>query len=88
MLGEHVADFADSAVSIVGRHLHQNGRAARPIAFKRYFIDLAAFQFTRTTHDGALDVVGGHAGPFGVGNGFPQTGVGVHVASTRAGGQS
>ena len=64
VLGEHVPDFADGAVAIVGGHHHQHGGAAGSITFERDFIDLAAFQFAGAAHDGALDVVGGHAGGF------------------------
>ena len=81
-----MADFAHGSVAIIGGHLHQHGGAAGPVAFKRDFVDLAAFQFAGAAHDGALDVVGGHAGGLGVGDGFAQTGVGVRVAAAGTGG--
>ncbi len=79
-------DFADGSIAIVGGHQHQHRGAARPVALKRHFVDLAAFQFTGAAHDGALDVVGGHAGRLGVGDGLAQTRVRVRVAAAGAGG--
>ena len=81
-----MADFAHRAIAIVGGHQHQHRRAARPVAFKRDFIDLAAFQFAGAAHDGALDVVGGHAGGLGGADSFAKTRVHVRVAAAAAGG--
>ena len=52
--------------------IDQHGRAARTVAFEHDFVDLAAFQFAGAAHDGALDVVGGHADGFGGGDGGAQ----------------
>ena len=60
-----VADFADRAVAVIGRDLDQHRGAAGTVAFERDFVDLAAFEFAGAAHDGALDVVGGHADGFG-----------------------
>ena len=81
VLGEHVADFADGAIAIVGGHQHQNGGAARPVAFEHDFVDLAAFQFAGAAHDGALDVVGGHADRLGGDDGRAKPGIHVRVAA-------
>ena len=72
-------DFADSAIAVVCCDRNQNGGAARAVAFKQDFVDLAAFEFACAAHDRALDIVGRHANGFGRGNSGPQTGIGVGV---------
>ena len=85
VLGERVADVADGSVAVVGGHIHQNGRAARTVALEHDFLDHAAFQFARATHDGFLDVVGGHGDRFGGKDGGTQTRVAIRIAAITRG---
>ena len=86
VLAQRMTYVGPGPVAIVGGHQNQDRRAARPVAFEHDFVDLTSFQFTGSTHDGALDVVGGHAGRLGVGHRLAKTRVHVRVAATATGG--
>src|SRR5262249_55281149 len=80
-LAEQMADLSDSPVTVVRGHLNNHSGAARTVAFKLDFFDLAAFQLTGTAHDGTLDIVGRHADCFRGGDGSPETSVGIRIAA-------
>ena len=85
VLRKDVADLAHRAIAIIGGHHDQNGRAAGTVAFEHDFVDLAAFELAGAAHDGALDVIGGHADGFGGDDGGAQARVGVGIAAIARG---
>ena len=76
-----MADLADGAVLVVGRDLDHDRNAAGTVAFVCDFVDLAAFEFARAAHDGALDVVVRHRNGFGGQDGSAETRVPVGIAA-------
>src|ERR1700761_1258093 len=85
VLGEYVAYFAHGAVAVVGGDIDQHGCAARAVAFKENFVDLAAFELAGAAHNGALDVVGGHALGFGGNDCGAEAGVHIGIAAVAGG---
>ena len=60
--GEDAAHLGGGAVLVVRGHLHDQGDAARRVAFVGHLIVDHAGQLARALLDGAVDVVGGHVG--------------------------
>src|SRR5215831_4671186 len=85
VLGEHVADFGDGTVAVVGRDVHQNRGPAGTVAFKHHLLDLSSFQFAGAAHDRFLDVVAGHGHSFRSKNRGAQTGIAVGIAAVTRG---
>ena len=63
---------------------NQDGGAARPVALEHDFVDLPAFELARTAHDGALDVVRGHADRFRRHDGRAQPRIHVRIAAAAS----
>src|SRR5262249_17459206 len=82
---EEMADLADSSIAIISGDGDQNCRAAGAVAFEHDFIDLPAFELAGAAHDGALDVVGGHADRLGRCDRGTKPGVGVGIAAVPGG---
>ena len=80
-----MANLADGAIAIVGGDHHQDGGAARAVAFKHDLVDLAAFELAGAAHDGLLDVVGRHADGLGGGDGRSQARIHIRIAAVSGG---
>src|ERR1700741_3536811 len=88
VLAEHVTDFTDGAVAIVGIDLGKDGDSARAVALEREFLVGRAGQLAGAALDGALDVVGGHVLALGGEDGGAQTRIAVGIAATVFGGNA
>src|SRR5439155_14930811 len=89
MLGQHVADFADRAVLVVGQGLDQNRHAAGAVTLVHHILVGDAGLFTGAATDRTLDVFARHVLGLGVGDDRPQPRVHVDVpaAAARSDGQ-
>src|SRR5712691_7014222 len=76
---EHVANFTHGAIAVVGGDHHQNGGAARAVAFEHDLVDLPAFELAGASHDGFLDVVGGHTDALRRGDRGAQPGIHIRI---------
>src|SRR5215472_10348700 len=86
VLAEDVTDFADRAVAIVGVDLRQQGDTAGTVAFQYEFFVDGTGQFTGSTLDGALDVVGRHILRLRGRDGGAQAGIGIGISPAVLGG--
>src|SRR5215472_9633453 len=86
VLAEDVTDFADRAVAVVGVDLRQQGDTAGAVAFEHEFLIDGAGQFTGSTLDGTLDVVGRHVLSLRGRDGGAQAGIGIGVSPAVLGG--
>ena len=82
VLGEGVADFADSAIFVVGEDFDDEGDAAGAVSFVSDFLVGDAFEFTGAALDGSLDVFGGHVLRFGGSDSTAEARVAVGIAAT------
>src|SRR6266496_4069721 len=78
---EHVADFGDGAVGVVGGRLDQDRRAARAIPLVHHFLVRDPLELAGPLLDGALDVVPRHVLGFGGVDGGAEAGVAGRVAA-------
>src|SRR5665647_2280525 len=85
VLGKGVANFSHRAHLVVGHAVHQDGGAAKTVAFVADFLVVNAFQAACGLVDIALDGVGWHVGRLGLVHGQAQARVGGQVTSTQAG---
>src|SRR5205807_6467874 len=85
ILAEHVANFADGAVAVVGGHLGDQRYSAWAVTFKGDLFVCSAGQFAGTALDGALDVVRRHVLGFGRGNGSPQARISFRITAAALG---
>src|SRR5215469_41771 len=81
VFAEHVADFADGAVAIVGVDVQQNSDASRAVALERELFVGGAGQFAGAALDRPLDVVGGHVCRLGGGNRRTQARVALRITA-------
>ena len=81
-----MADFAYSAVLVVGEDVDDDGDAAGPIAFVGDLFVADAFDLAGSALDGALDVLVRHVLGFGSGDRSAEAGIAVRVSSAHLGG--
>src|ERR1700677_3373602 len=75
-------DLADRPVAVVGRHIYNNGHAARPIPLERNFLVAHALKLARAALDGPLDVLLRHVLSLGRQDRRAQPRIAVGVAAT------
>src|SRR5262249_55282577 len=83
---EDFADFAGGAVAVVGEHVHQDGHAARAVAFVGDLPEGHAFAFAGAAFDGPFDVFLGHADLPRLVDGVAQLQIHFRVAAAVTGG--
>src|SRR5580704_2856382 len=81
-----MAKFADDAVAVRSNGCDQHTDAARAVAFESDFFILFAFELSRASQDGALDIFVRHIFVFAGEDGGAQTGVRVGIAAADSGG--
>src|SRR5687767_9518219 len=80
-----MTDLADGAIFVVGGDLDDNGRSTGSISFVMEFFYMAALEFASAAHNGALDVIGGHAHCLGGGDSRSKACIGIDVAAAARG---
>src|SRR5579862_13143 len=88
VLAEHVTDFADGAVPVVGVDLSEDGDAARTVALERELFVSRAGQFAGTALDGSLDVIGGHVLALSGEDRRTQTRIAIRITTAIFGGNA
>src|SRR4029453_9265630 len=85
VLFQHVAQFTDRAVFVVGQRIDDYGGAAGPITFVTHFFVADARLFARAATDGSFDVFGRHVRGLRVRDNRtqPRVHVGVAAAAPR-----
>ena len=76
-----MADLADRAVAVVGKHIDDNGDAAGAVALEGDLLVVDAFQLASAAQDRALDVVLRHILGLSRQNGGAKPGIGIGVAA-------
>ena len=85
VLREHVTHFGHGAVLVVGGGFHNDGHAARAVAFVHDFGDVAARVLTGALADGGFNLVLGQVHGLGGGDGGTQTGIAGRVPTALGG---
>ena len=78
--------FRYRSVFVVGQCFYKDGHSSGSVAFVRELLVAHSFQLSCPLQYGSLDVVGGHIDGFGIGDGLPQTWIGVRISSSHLGG--